>query len=495
MLHAEVFFPSDNFSDPGTLDILVNLGLKQTLDVTGLLDCARSISMLHESANSEAVNYGRKLLKCLDTLASKLSIEKGEKKGVEPSSSMVLENNSVVNTDDLYFDSSIKDENHLEDSMEIAYLVANLIDDQLEEIFWSEMKAIAWCPVCADPPIEGLPWLKTDGQIAIPSTVRPKSEMWIVSSSMHVLDGECTSTYLQHKLGWMVVPSVDALSSQLILLSKSYGQFKLHMSVESDFDVALQEGIPKLYLKMSEYIGTDNFIKLKSALDGVAWVWIGDDFVRPNALAFDAPVKFSPYLYVVPSELSEFRELLLELGVKLSFNVSDYFHVLKQLQNDVKGVSLSTEQLGFVHCVLEAIADCFGDKPLFEVSSSPLLIPDCSGTLMNAGDLVYNDAPWIEDNALDAKHFIHPSISNDLAERLGVKSLRCLSLVDEDMTKDFPCMDFARINELLTWYGGSDFLLFDLLELADCCKAKKLHLVFDKRNHPHQSLLQHNLGT
>ncbi|KAG0476036.1 hypothetical protein HPP92_012877 [Vanilla planifolia] len=43
-------------------------------------------------------------------------------------------------------------------------------------------------------------------------------------------------------------------------------------------------------------------------------------------------------------------------------------------------------------------------------------------------------------------------------------------------------------------YGESDFLLFDLLELADYIKAKKLHLIYDKRQHPKQSLLQHNLG-
>ena len=113
---------------------------------------------------------------------------------------------------------------------------------------------------------------------------------------------------------------------------------------------------------------------------------------------------------------------------------------------------------------------------------------------MLARDLVYNDAPWMENHTLAGKRFAHPSISIDLANRLGVQSLRCLSLVDEEMTKDLPCMDYSRINELLVLYGNNDFLLFDLLELADCCKAKKLHLIFDKREHPCQSLLQHNLG-
>ncbi|KAJ4710441.1 Zinc finger, C3HC4 type [Melia azedarach] len=469
---------------------LKNLGLKRTLGSMGLLDCARSVSMCHDSGDSEATNYGRRLLKFLDILALKLSNEKEEGNSAELLNSMLIQNNDAGGT---VVESAVRNEDHSEADLDYASLVDNFVDDNLGENFWSEMKAIVWCPVFADPPLLGLPWLKSSNLIASPSNVRPKSQMWLVSSSMHILDGECCSMYLQHKLGWGDGISIDVLSKQLIELSKSYGQLKLHSLTETDFGAALQKGIPILYSKLQEYIGTDEFMVLKSALDGVAWVWIGDDFVSPNALAFDSPVKFNPYLYVVPSELSEFRELLLQLGVKLSFDIWDYFHVLQRLQNDVKGVPLSTDQLSFVRCVLETVADCFSDKPLFEASNT-LLIPDSSGVLMCAGDLVYNDAPWIEDNVLVGKHFIHPCIDNDLADKLGVKSIRCLSLVDEDMTKDLPCMDFARINELLAWYGNSDFLLFDLLELADCCKAKRLHLYFDKREHPRQSLLQHNLG-
>ncbi|KAK1566595.1 hypothetical protein Q3G72_001766 [Acer saccharum] len=494
VLHKEVFFPSEKFSDPETLDTLVSLGLKRTLDYTGLLDCARSVSIFNDSRDSETLNYGRMLLRCLNTLASRLSAENGEGNSAELLNARFPQNNNIAAVDATYVDSLVRDENHSEDDLDITYLVGNLIDDKPAENFWSEMKTITWCPVCANPPVQGLPWFKTSNQVASPNTVRPKSHMWMVSSAMHILDGECDSMYLQRKLGWMDDTNINVLSTQLIELSKSYRELKLHSLAESSFDAALQEGIPILYSGLQEYIGTDDFVVLKSALDGVAWVWIGDDFVYPNALAFDSPVKFTPYLYVVPSELSEFRQLLLELGVKLSFDIWDYVHVLQRLQHDVKEVPLSTDQLSFVHCVLEAVADCCLEKPLFEVSNTPLLVPDSSGALMHAGDLVYNDAPWMENTALIGKHFIHPSISNDLADRLGVKSLRCISLVDEDMTKDLPCMDFARINELLSWYGNNDFLLFDLLELADCCKAKKLHIIFDKREHPRQSLLQPNLG-
>ncbi|KAG0476067.1 hypothetical protein HPP92_012908 [Vanilla planifolia] len=184
-----------------------------------------------------------------------------------------------------------------------------------------------------------------------------------------------------------------------------------------------------------------------SSLTGQPWFTSDENVATPNttrpksqmwqSVAFDSPVKYYPYLYAVPSELSEFRALFSQLGVRLTFDAMDYLHVLQGLQHDVNCQPLSTEQLSL--------------------------------------------------------HFVHSDINDDLAKRLGVQSLRFLSLVNEKMTRDLPCMDYARISELLALYGESDFLLFDLLELADYIKAKKLHLIYDKRQHPKQSLLQHNL--
>ncbi|KAJ4961747.1 hypothetical protein NE237_021657 [Protea cynaroides] len=494
VLHREAFFPSDKFLDDETLDILVSLGLRRTLGFTGLLDCALSVSIMHDSGDSEALNYGRRLLACLDALGSKLSNSR-EGSYSESSSEVFQENSDMVHQGVEYMHlPKTYTENCCNLDNNLFSCLGDVICDKQEEEFWSEMKAIAWCPVSVNPPLQGLPWLLPKYQVACPSIVRPRSQMWMVSSVMHILDGECYSIYLQSKLGWVDSPNINVLTTQLIEISQSYGQLKFDSVLKAALDSALQREIPILYLKLQELVGTDDFMIAKSALNGVSWVWIGDDFISPKALAFDSPVKFHPYLYAVPSELSEFTDLLLALGVRPTFDSIDYFHVLQHLEHVVKGSPLLPEQLSFVHCVLEAVADCYSDKPLSETSNTPLLVPDSSGILMSAMDLVYNDAPWMEKHAFGAKRVVHPSISNDLASRLGIQSLRCLALVEEEMTKDLPCMDYSKISELLALYGNNDFLLFDLLELADCCKAKKLHLILDKREHPRQSLLQHNLG-
>lgn len=479
LLHNGTFFPSEQFSDPRILETLIMLGLRQTLGVDGLLDVARSVSMLYDS--SEAIELARRMLSSLNALTLKLSYE--EEKG-HSSDTMESENTFPGSEEELVTHVSA---NTLPNSLTIDSVVNNLLDDVSGDEFWSTVKSIDWCPVYSDPPGHGIPWLDSQCKIAAPTATRPKSQMWIVSSHMHILDGEC-SDILQRKLGWVDPPGVDTLAAQLVGLSNGYNEIRLH------HDTELKKQIPLIYSHLQNYIkNCDDLDFLRTCFEGVRWVWIGDDFVSPYVLAFDSPVKFSPYMYVVPSELSIFQDLLLALGVRQTFCVSDYISVLQRLHDDVKAASLSTDQLNFVHCVLETISDDYLNE-LGIGNSTMLLIPDSTGVLVSAEDLVYNDAPWIESNSLVGKRFVHSSISYQLASKLGIQSLRSLSLVSKELTKDLPCMDYDKICELLELHGNYEFLLFDLLELADCCRAKKLHFIFDKREHPRQFLLQHNLG-
>ncbi|CAM8938869.1 unnamed protein product [Rhodiola kirilowii] len=489
MLDRNMFFPSESFLSSEILETLASLGLRTSLGFSGLIDCAWSVSKMHGSQDLGAFDYGKQMLVLLDAVA--VSLTDKTKESVEWGFDNIVNQESIADRSD---NQEIRDLKYLPNNPHIDFIINNLHEqDKTVEEFWSGIKVIPWCPVYAAPPLQGLPWTEGSHRVASPDVVRPTSQMIMVSSRMHILDGDCSET-LQKNLGWLDLPKVDILSSQLIELSKSYRHLKLHSQVDLALDAALQEGIPLLYSKLQYYIGRDDFAFLRSALAGVPWVWIGDDFVLPNVLAFDSPVKFCPYMYVVPSELSNFRDLLVELGVRQTFGVDDYYQALQHLQKDTKGMPLSVDHLSFVFRVLEAVADCFAENPLIETSNNQLLAPDSYGVLRPAFDLVYNDAPWMDSDNTILKHFIHPDISNDLACRLGLQSLRYLSLVEGEMTNDLPCMDYPKIKELLASYGNSDFLLYDLLELADCCKADKLHLIFDKREHPRQSLLQHNLG-
>ncbi|XP_020275406.1 sacsin [Asparagus officinalis] len=491
LLHKEVFFPCDKFLDAGILELLASMGLKRALSFTCLLDSARSVSMLHDSGNVDALTRSQRLLVYLNALGSKLSDANVEPSNQDTASLML--NKTAGSLDEETQDEMQKDGYDICDQ-DVQFFLSNFISDLSEEEFWSEIRTIAWCPVSISPPFRELPWFASDKHVAPPNITRPRSQMWMVSSKMRILDSDYCSNYIQHKLGWLDSLDVEVLTTQLVEISKSYNDLKLQHEEESFIDAILEREIPSIYSKLQGFVDTDDFKILKEALGGVSWVWIGDNFILPQALAFDSPVKYPPYLYAVPSELSDFRDLLSKLGVKSTFDAIDYVRVLQCLQHDQKEEPLSDEQLSFVHRVLEAFADCSAEHPLDDSLMNSLLIPDSSGVLMHPSNLVYNDAPWLEKNGSNAKHFVHPCITNHLAQKLGIQSLRCSSLVEEEMTRNLPCMDYARICDLLALYGDVNSMLFDLLEMADCCKAKKLHLIYDKREHSRQSLLQHNLG-
>ncbi|CAO2037010.1 unnamed protein product [Urochloa humidicola] len=467
------------------VELLASVGLKRNFGFSTLLDMARSVSLVHSSGQDDAFACGQKVLTYLNILESKISNMEDRETSLtdeNPEASEISENLEAETNGD---------ECDLNDQTS-ASLFSKFDHDMPEDLFWSELKSISWCPVHVAPLLKGLPWFLSEDSIAPPVITRPKSQMWLVSSKMRILSADSCSMYLQRKLGWCDPPNVNILSSQLVELSKSYDELKMS-SVDTDIDAILQKEVQVIYSKLQDIIGTTNAIIVKEYLDGFPWIYIGDRFVIPQALAFDSPVKYHPYLYSVPSELSEFKMLLLELGVRQTFDAMDYLNVLHRLQGDVKGEPLSTEQLSFVHCVLEAFIDCYPDSQAPDTLLNSLVIPDSIGVLAPARTLVYNDAPWMNADST-SKNFVHLSIGNDLASRLGVRSLRGSSLLDDELMRNLPCMEYAKISELLALYGESDFLLFDLIELADYCNAKKVHLIYDKREHPKQSLLQQNLG-
>ena len=56
--------------------------------------------------------------------------------------------------------------------------------------FWEELSNISWCPVMQEPPAPGLPWHSSIQMLASPRVVRPMKDMWKVSATLAILDGE-----------------------------------------------------------------------------------------------------------------------------------------------------------------------------------------------------------------------------------------------------------------------------------------------------------------
>ena len=71
---------------------------------------------------------------------------------------------------------------------------------------------------------------------------------------------------------------------------------------------------------------------------------------------------------------------------------------------------------------------------------SPVFAPQNDGSLGRAETLVYNDAPWLNITRADLiNRYVHSKISNDVAIRIGARSLRQLLLRGKEETQNIAC--------------------------------------------------------
>ena len=208
LLDSETFFPTKDFAMPAVLDRLVSLGLQRELSLSSLVDSARSVEMNCKANEAEAARRGHALLAHLD----ERQMAKDERMaflasfGADSRTSVqqpmpTLGQSSVVNKG---FDG---------DSL-----------SREEAVFWEELKDIQWCPVLVEAPQAQLPWgpIK-QSRICAPRHVRPREDLWLVSGSMRILDGQLHSS-LADLLGWTQRLPAKCLATQLVQLSQMYGQ-------------------------------------------------------------------------------------------------------------------------------------------------------------------------------------------------------------------------------------------------------------------------------
>lgn len=62
------------------------------------------------------------------------------------------------------------------------------------------------------------------------------------------------------------------------------------------------------------------------------------------------------------------------------------------------------------------------------VAEGPILAVDERGVLVPATELVFNDAPWLALGGGAQLRLVHPKLSHEVAEKVGVRSLRRMML-------------------------------------------------------------------
>jgi len=479
LLEESDSFPCGLFQEPGILDMLLCLGLRTSVSADTIIQSARRVELLMHKDQVKANLRGKVLLSYLEVNATKW-----------------LYNSS--------FDSR-KKVSTLFSKVTTAIKPRDVPWEVDIEKFWTDLRMICWCPVLTTAPHSALPWPSVSSMVAPPKVVRLQSDMWLVSASTRILDGECSSSALSFGLGWSSPPGGSVIAAQLLELGKN-NEIVTDQMLRQELALAM----PKIYSLLTNLIGSDEMEIVKAVLEGCRWIWVGDGFATVTEVVLTGHLHLAPYIRVIPVDLAVFRELFLELGVQECLKPVDYANILCRMANRKGCTPLDGPELRAAILVVQHLAEVqFLDLMV------QIYLPDTSSKLFLATDLVFNDAPWLLDlgeNAfgntsnvsLDSKRnvhkFVHGNISNDVAEKLGVRSLRRLLLAESSDSMNLSLSGVAeafgqhealttRLKHIVEMYADGPGILFELVQNAEDARASEVVFLLDKTQYGTSSIL------
>ena len=454
LLQGGEFYPAPSFLKPEYIATLVRLGLQTSLDRAGILKVARSIaSSLDNGVDPAQVSKrGRSLLTFLARQASALGLDK------------------PADVDDP--------------------LLA-----QADEAFREQLRSLAWVPVRQDRPRDDIPWVPGRKVVAAPNHVRLASDVMYASHSMATCAEEVKSKALCAFLGWCDPVSPVVLALQLVQYAAMHGQELAVNPLEQPMEervlpADVRETVLSIYGMLSAQAAAEQFDTVKLQLRGQACVLIGESFVACDHVALRCDSEAAPLLHALPEDLEPYQDLFVQLGVRERFERRDYVAALERLARSNRGQTLEPEQLTLAARLAKEAAQFKAGH----ADKGGLWLPDAAGEMTQVQCLVYDDAPWLSSTLKDVQ-FLHKDIDNDVAEALGLRSVRKLLISGELHMRDLACPSPEWVRQQLRFSPDRRQLPAHLVDFADSLGARHVHILFDFRTHHAQSVLQPNLAS
>ncbi|KAM0019708.1 hypothetical protein Hdeb2414_s0025g00658881 [Helianthus debilis subsp. tardiflorus] len=316
-------FPAGVFEESSSLDILQGLGLRTSVSFEAVIQSARQVERLMHSDQQRAHFRGKVLLSYLEVNALKWLPDSVNHQGTM---------------------------NRVFSRAASAFRAHNLKSDL--EKFWNDLRLISWCPVLVSSPFESLPWPVVSSMVAPPKLVRLYSDLWLVSASMRILDGDCSSTSLSHCLGWSLPPGGSVIAAQLLELGKNN-----ETVTDPELRQELALAMPRIYSILMTMLNSDEMDVVKAVLEGSRWIWVGDGFATPEEVVINGSLHLAPYIRVIPVDLAVFKDLFLELGIRESLKPMDYAKISCRMSTIKGSTPLNSLELRAALLIAQHLAE------------------------------------------------------------------------------------------------------------------------------------------
>ncbi|XP_051814829.1 sacsin [Acanthochromis polyacanthus] len=248
---------------------------------------------------------------------------------------------------------------------------------------------------------------------------------------------------------------------------------------------ALHKMACECYKFLNQWINDNgNASFISQSANSFPFILVGSTFVNVNCVAENEEFEAKPYLHVLPSAFSSFRDLWESVGVQKKFTVNQFLTVLQELHSQHGNKPLPKRDLSICHTILTK-----GIYETKEKTSGDCLIPNQHGFLQPASELMYNDSPWMP--VASNVTLCHEDISRAMARHFGIETTRhhtlehCINDNLSPYTFHFEQQEqlTVRIKNIISAYPSKKDILKELIQNADDAEATEIHFIWDKRQH------------
>ena len=355
----------------------------------------------------------------------------------------------------------------------------------------SLLKGIAWVTVPEEKPRDFpkcLPfWGEANrGILCRPKDVKSKEYLNLIGSVQPVIEVD-QSSQLCGYFGWSKEPQVSQVVHQLETVITHYKQ----------------EERPRFNLlvkAMYEFLSKENRADVVEAIRGLkdpSWIWNGDGFSPPNTVLLNNhSIDLSPYISVLPSEMSMYLNLFDPFGIHKDCSEQLMLDVLSMIKQKYDQGPFETsdvkKDLTLCISILNELKPDDNGQLSPEVQKKVLLPTYVKGdtcvNLAPAENCMYGEHDGSEgENEDEEVEFlqVHPNIPVGIAELFNVRS-RCNCLLEPDeltMGEEFGQEEklTRRLNKLLEEYTDGFAVPKELIQNADDAGATEVCFLYDER--------------
>ena len=339
-----------------------------------------------------------------------------------------------------------------------------------------------------------LPWWETAKEEEIhffkPSELKSHQLVNIIGTVKPVVEVESSNEICSH-FGWQTKPAVVDVVEHMKNVVTYYTK------EEKPYYMVM---VKDIYM----FFSGNDCGALNRALDsaGVAqWIWNGDGFSSPRKVLPSEPtIDLTPYILPLPSEMMTFSAMFHHCGMRTESDPVLLLQVLGTIKEkydqaeDGKSRFSSLEVKRDLTLSVEILNELANGEISSELQGMilfPIYLEDKSYIRLERVEhcMYCEDDDWLireGDHEGRKRFYVHPTVPNLTAKRLGVETKRRETLRPHVHGIPFGQREKLtnRLKRILTGYPCEKEILKELLQNADDAQATEISFIKDSRNHP-----------